>query len=746
MSPTTNLQPTFLSQIRRDLGLDGLSVIRVSDGHFQEHLTDGLYPQELQTSNSRCATVEATVPLPFGLLPRDAGCFVVKLSESHDFPYLALCYRVKPLTGVLDRLFNRISPAHYLSLRQSVTEYELSLLTSEFQLALRSTRELLNSFESDAARPPFGLTLQNLLEMFSLEHGSIWELHDNEYLTLEAVHNHPIAQYTTNCLPKGHGIVWRALALPEGRRLEVLTDILASDLENSHLIDDYRGRTVYLLRLGEFAHPYGVACLVGSPARPPRYNESLLDTFEQFLALELGSRRKALSNGLLAATPRLLADGQDTTAICDHIATLVLDIISCQAVSVFLKPELSARATSLTLVASRVSPLATQSEKYKRFKSGEEISYDLGKGSLTGKVCLTSLPIISNSVRTCDGNSNGYREVEGYDNNTWMAVPILTPAKDCIGVIRCTGRLTTIQDRPLNYIFDTTDQQVLTIAASTLAPLLQHKQSTKALQGLNAALEMSKKALQDVNDELETSNRIRLHEIRGSLQLILSSAEFVLDNLNDEAATSKPSRLESIVTNVGLCKTLLRTTALPTQMVFRSEIESIDLRKLLRQLSDVFRYQIEARSPSQIVTEPITGQLIGTIQSFMTVEIQGTNPKVLGHKDLLQRAFYNIGSNAIKYAKLRQKGSLVMDVREVPTAPSVIVAFRDNGIGVTPEESPRIFEGRFRGRESARRPGEGIGLKIARAIVELHGGTLSITSLAEPTVFEVVLPLIPVLK
>ncbi len=75
-------------------------------------------------------------------------------------------------------------------------------------------------------------------------------------------------------------------------------------------------------------------------------------------------------------------------------------------------------------------------------------------------------------------------------------------------------------------------------------------------------------------------------------------------------------------------------------------------------------------------------------------------------------------------------------------AHAVTLSVRDSGDGIPPEHIPHVFE-RFykvdasRASESA---GSGLGLSIARAIVERHGGTISVESAPKRTVFTITLP------
>ena len=71
------------------------------------------------------------------------------------------------------------------------------------------------------------------------------------------------------------------------------------------------------------------------------------------------------------------------------------------------------------------------------------------------------------------------------------------------------------------------------------------------------------------------------------------------------------------------------------------------------------------------------------------------------------------------------------------------VSVSDSGPGVTPDEQSRIFDKFYRGRHSARFPdGTGMGLSIAKGIIEAHGGRITVSGRPEGgAVFSLRLPL-----
>ena len=105
-------------------------------------------------------------------------------------------------------------------------------------------------------------------------------------------------------------------------------------------------------------------------------------------------------------------------------------------------------------------------------------------------------------------------------------------------------------------------------------------------------------------------------------------------------------------------------------------------------------------------------------------------PKELGpvalDKDLVRIAINNLLTNAIKYSN--ENGVVRMSVEETDMA--VRISVSDEGIGIAPEEQEKIFEKFYRSHseEVSSRNGHGLGLSLAREIVQLHHGTLTVNS------------------
>jgi signal transduction histidine kinase len=112
--------------------------------------------------------------------------------------------------------------------------------------------------------------------------------------------------------------------------------------------------------------------------------------------------------------------------------------------------------------------------------------------------------------------------------------------------------------------------------------------------------------------------------------------------------------------------------------------------------------------------------------------------QIKADKEKLTQALSNIISNAIKYSN--QNG--VVEVSSKKALRHIEIIVKDNGIGIPENDLPFIFD-RFYRVDKSRSDGEsiGIGLTIAKRIIETHGGKILLESkLNKYTVFKIILP------
>ncbi|GAA0251746.1 SpoIIE family protein phosphatase [Saccharothrix mutabilis subsp. mutabilis] len=212
------------------------------------------------------------------------------------------------------------------------------------------------------------------------------------------------------------------------------------------------------------------------------------------------------------------------------------------------------------------------------------------------------------------------------------------------------------------------------------------------------------------------------HEFRTPLTLIMGPVE----ELRDRLAESDPQARDEldVVHRNGLRLGKLVNTLLDFSRIeagrMRAGYEPVDLAAVTAELASVFRSAIEKAGLGFDVDCPPLPEPV--------------------HLDrgMWEKVVLNLLSNALKFTF---EGSIGVSVRAVDGEAVVTVA--DTGIGVAPEEMPRLFE-RFHRIENARsrsNEGSGIGLALVRELVDLHGGTITAESTVEQgTRFTIRLP------
>ena len=109
---------------------------------------------------------------------------------------------------------------------------------------------------------------------------------------------------------------------------------------------------------------------------------------------------------------------------------------------------------------------------------------------------------------------------------------------------------------------------------------------------------------------------------------------------------------------------------------------------------------------------------------------------VYGDKNRLRQVFINIIDNSVKYGK---KGGHTHISTKVANN-TITISFKDDGVGIAPEDLPRVKEKFYKANNTVR--GSGIGLAVADEIINIHGGSLDITSeQGVGTEVQIVLPL-----
>ena len=239
-------------------------------------------------------------------------------------------------------------------------------------------------------------------------------------------------------------------------------------------------------------------------------------------------------------------------------------------------------------------------------------------------------------------------------------------------------------------------------------------------------------ALRDVTERLQMqaeSQRLRddviatvSHELRTPLTSIIGYAELMAD-LDEPDLSRRARKLLSVIernASRDFSRQRPAHDGVPRRRPAADASESLELERVCRQVVEDHRLRARERALTLTFVGGETGPVAGDFHRVVQV-------------------IENVVTNSLKFT--RAGGSI--DISIADHGVMGIVEVRDTGVGVSPEEKERLFERLYRSPRAIadQVPGAGLGLPIARAIVEAHGGWIDLQSeLGVGTVVRVALP------
>ena len=211
------------------------------------------------------------------------------------------------------------------------------------------------------------------------------------------------------------------------------------------------------------------------------------------------------------------------------------------------------------------------------------------------------------------------------------------------------------------------------------------------------------------------------HEIRTPLNAVLGWTKILLARDVEPAALTRALRIidRNALAQMRLIDDMLDMARVMSGKL-RLEMQPVDL-------------SLIALAAVDVVSPTATAKGI-TIDTQVPEEIS-----MIGDADRLQQVIWNLLSNAVKFTE--PGGRVTLKLATSPLGVRLTVA--DTGRGIAPDFLPHVFD-RFRQADpssSRRHGGLGLGLALVRQLVELHGGTVQVTStLGEGSAFAVVFP------
>jgi two-component system sensor histidine kinase BaeS len=231
------------------------------------------------------------------------------------------------------------------------------------------------------------------------------------------------------------------------------------------------------------------------------------------------------------------------------------------------------------------------------------------------------------------------------------------------------------------------------------------------------------------------------HELRTPLHIIQGNLEGILDDVYAPTAEHIEATLEETRALARLVEDL-RTLSLAEAGQLPLVLEPVDVRELLDDVVTSFSGQAEAAGIALRVETGPEDVAAGASDALAVVADVGRLDQVLG----------NLVANALRYTSAGGTIALRVDplsegVRRPTKVDGVRITVRDTGAGIPAEDLPYLFDRFWRGdRARARTDGahSGLGLAIARQLVQSHGGQIAVESeVGAGTTFTIDLPSVP---
>lgn len=253
---------------------------------------------------------------------------------------------------------------------------------------------------------------------------------------------------------------------------------------------------------------------------------------------------------------------------------------------------------------------------------------------------------------------------------------------------------------------------------SAIINSLKQREHEKKRRDAEGVLREQNQQLVKINKELDSFVYSVSHNLRAPLMSVLGLLNLVQLE-NEKAKTGMDPYFEMMQHSIHKLDETLKEI-LDYSRNARSELSSgpVDLEKLIDESFEKLRY----------------------LDGFDTIRktVNVTMPVSLvtdGYR--LSVIFNNLVSNAIKYRDPHKNSYL--DIHATVTEGTLEFIFRDNGIGISDDLAPRIFDMFFRATEKSE--GAGLGLYIVKETVDKMGGTIKVDSkLGEGTAFKIIVP------
>ena len=400
-------------------------------------------------------------------------------------------------------------------------------------------------------------------------------------------------------------------------------------------------------------------------------------------------------------------------------------------ISTYLAPQLAALVESRRLLARTV-------EAERRYRLMADNITDLITRHTPDSVCLYVSPSVSRLLGYTPEQMIGHTLLDFcHPSHESRLREVLSALKDGLAGgqdMRTFSYLIRRADGSYTW-FETAAHVVVDSSTGVAREILAVSRDVSERKQVEQDLQQARDALQRQVAERTATNE-RLQE---------------LDRMRSKFVSDVSHELRAPVTNLGMYLYLLERDDSTKREHYFSLLQKqvTRLKALIDNILDLSRLEMAAERavfyPLDLnsVVEPVVATHMVRAESagiMLHFEAGADLPPVFGDRERLAQVVENLVANAINYTP---HGSVTVRTAVAERRGNVLLEVRDTGMGIPPEDQPGLFRRFFRGSNVRQMsiPGTGLGLVIIREIVDLHKGTITMSStLGVGTTFCVELP------